>query len=112
MATTKQSEVQELITVLAANNPEVPAGEVFHAASNLLRLARAHHHLAELDCNEGLTDADQRRVERIEREIRDYASPYATGVKFQGDPRGCTVGLLLKNGKWNSWGGEEDGWKI
>lgn len=78
-------------------------------------LARRHHKLAEYACNRSLNQKEEMEDERIENEIRSLVAslPNVNGspirARFQGDPRGATVTLLMPDGRYDSWGGKECG---
>ncbi len=82
----------------------------------MIRLAKAHQKGMEDYCNgtvqlygedEELTPA----FAKLRKKIVDLAKGNGcAGVHFQGDPRGCTVKLILKNGETNDWG--KDGWCV
>lgn len=94
--------------------------------SEICRLARSHHRLAEHACNgyqtwDGEWDekAEQRaeaKSDRIEARIvllaemlprwREGRRSGTFGATFQGDPRGCTVKLTGPRSRYDSWGGE------
>lgn len=80
----------------------------------LMRLARAHGRLAEIDCTQdgGMTEKQRRRSDRIEQQISALLAPSRIKVNFGGDPRGYTVKLILPSGRYNTWGGAEDGWGV
>lgn len=56
----------------------------------------------------------EKREEQLEKRITVLVSiiPEIDSVSFQGDPRGMCVKLHLKSGKYNSWGGADDGWRV
>lgn len=85
------------------------------ACSLITRHARTHHRLAEMGCNGTLTATDERLGEYLEDRIRALAAQLRingrpVAVKFSGDPRGCTVKLLL--GRGNTFGGDSEGWGV
>jgi hypothetical protein len=88
------------------------------AAAELMRLARRHDKIQERLCNEpDESGRIARSDERIEARIKELiaAVPLSAairGVVLSGDPRGYTVKVLLKNGRYNTWGGAEDGWGV
>ena len=99
--------------------PSTPADDLQAAFTNdgkfigidhinrLIYLARRHHEECERDCNTG----DSRRDD-IEERITHWVQDYLPGrkVKFSGDPRGCTVRVILKNNASNGFAGE--GWCV
>lgn len=56
---------------------------------------------------------DEKRAERIEAKVRDMAGQLGIKVHFNGDPRGAAVKIHTpKCGRYNSFGGAEDGWCV
>jgi hypothetical protein len=49
---------------------------------------------------------------RAKNRIETVCKPLGIGVKFSGDPRGFCVKLMLKSGKFNSWGGASEGYGV
>jgi hypothetical protein len=88
--------------------------------AELIRLARRYAKIQERWCNEdmsgtpGLEDRVRAREKKLEEKIRAVASEIkgVKGVKFTGDPRGYCVRLHLRSGKYNTWGGVDDGYGI
>lgn len=84
----------------------------------LLSLGKSYAKIQELWCNESMDDQRTKRVEkretRLETEITTLALalPGVTGVRFTGDPRGYCVKLMLASKRYNTWGGESEGWGI
>lgn len=84
----------------------------FSEVERLLKLAKAHGKLQEKACNSELSDREKAREAKIEQEIANLLHPSGIKAKFGGDPRGYTVKLILPNKRYNTWGGEEDGWGV
>ncbi len=82
------------------------------------RMARRYAKMQRNACNIFYTDAEQVRIDkaekRLEARIREAALQLGgvVGVKFTGDPRGYCVRLMLASGRYNTWGGKEDGYGI
>lgn len=60
----------------------------------LKRLARRLHRLYEVDCNFGLTPAQEKRQAKLEQQVMEIAQRYNFHAYFQRDPRGLPVYLL------------------
>lgn len=94
-----------------------PALETLHG---LLECATSYTRIQERWCSEdmsqipGREEATKRLEKSLEEKIRAYAKglPNVKGVKFTGDPRGYCVRLMLEDGRYNTWGGAEDGWGV
>lgn len=80
----------------------------------LLQLARQHGRLCEIYCNRGFAPREERKKQRIEKRIHTICLELGKGfrAKLNGDPRGYTVKLILPSGRYNTWGGAEDGWGV
>lgn len=84
----------------------------------LVVLATRHHKLAENACNRELTKREEHEDAAIEKEIRELCEclppvpdkatgePKKVRPKFQGDPRGATVKLVMPDGRYDDWGQE------
>lgn len=85
-------------------------------ASQLIALATQHLKLMEHRCNvgdDGLYNDEGEEIGILAKNraaITKLAKSMKCRVKFSGDPRGCTVKLILPNGETNDFGGE--GWCI
>jgi len=86
--------------------------QVVHGAVELLQLADRLQRYAEAACNYQLTETQEKRVATLEARVRAICSDWGFRVKFNGDPRGYVVRLLLPDGSYNTWGGREEGWGI
>jgi hypothetical protein len=49
---------------------------------------------------------------RARQRIEAACKPWGIKPNFSGDPRGCCVNLILPSGRYNSWGGAEDGFCV
>ena len=96
------------------------AAEVMHKlpqatseqVASLMAYAQRLNHYNETECNYGLTPAQEKRVVNIEAKVKAICDVLGVGVKFNGDPRGYAVKLILPSGDYNTWGGKEEGWGI
>jgi hypothetical protein len=89
----------------------------------LIARAKLHHGLCEDQCN-GTNQCRSRKHDQapedcpacdgtgvhgmgtIRKQLREQAADMGCGVRFSGDPRGCTVRLILPDGFTNDWGHE------
>lgn len=78
----------------------------------ILRNAATIQRLAAEDCNRQITDAERKRWTEAEERISAACKPWGIKPTFNGDPRGCCVKLILPSGRWNGWGGKEDGYCV
>lgn len=100
-----RKEQEHFAIIMQAEFPEVEIANVFE----LMRLARRHGKLQERACNyQVLEDHDA----VCEDSIREVCRKIGCEVKFGGDPRGYTVKVMLPSGRYNTWGGAEDGWGV
>ena len=55
----------------------------------------------------------EKREKQLESRLHALAAEIGVTLSLGGDPRGFTVKLMTpKSGKYNSWGGAEDGWGV
>ena len=113
MAITKleRAAATQLATHLCENGVNWPDYNAFELSFTLLALARRLNRYNETECNYGLTERQQKNVERIEQHIRQLL-PLEIGITFNGDPRGYAVKLHFPSGVYNTWGGKSEGWGI
>ena len=52
---------------------------------------------------------DDKQYQKLKSQVEDIVSKYGFGVRFNGDPRGGAIRILLPNGASNNWGGEDWG---
>ena len=103
---------QEFLVMLARELPNEKDLTIIDLAKQLMKLARKHDRLQVCDCNVGLSDKQRAQEKRIEDKVVELCGTFGFKVKFSGDPRGCTVKLILPSGRYNSFGGAEDGWGV
>lgn len=67
--------------------------------------------LAVLDCNEGLSERQERSESRYREQFTEIAEGLGFGVEFGGDPRGCVAKLIDPSDPkaGDNWGG---GWGV
>ena len=63
-------------------------------------------------CNREVSQAETDNQTRAEMRILEACEPWGIKPTFGGDPRGAVVKLLLPSGRYNSWGGREDGYCV
>lgn len=91
------------------------SAEIDDICVDICRLAKRHHRLAEIACNRSLTEGEENEDTGIETKIRTLVAklPLVDGKqikpRFQGDPRGATVALVMPDGRYDSFGGKECG---
>lgn len=73
------------------------AGKIFGLAKQLAALSVA-------SCNYGLSSRQEKRQERLAREVVEIAGWYGLKATTGGDPRGYVVRLTGKNVTANGWG--------
>lgn len=72
----------------------------------LMRYASTHQRLVTGDCNRGLTPAEVAKQFHVCKRITDLVNSVKCGVVFSGDPRGCTVKVVVADGYTNDMGRE------
>lgn len=128
-ATKKDRE--EFVAILSRECPLIDAVRVAQIAGRIMRHAATIGRLAEESCNghpmqgnahidaqrlNKLQDAWDARIERQEQAAQAHITKAAEELglvpDFGGDPRGYTVKIKLPSGRYNTWGGKEDGWGV
>jgi len=83
-------------------------------AGDLIQHAKRHHKLMEDYCNGvevyDANDEPKAPLRNVRQKLEAIAAKCLCGVKFSGDPRGCTVKLTLPSSETNDMG--RDGWCI
>lgn len=112
--TTKADDFALFVAVLAEalKGPEANPAATANLALAFRRLARTLTRYAVKDCNIGLTEADKVRQRRAERAAAGLATAAGLTAKVGGDPRGYCFRLVLPTGRYNTWGGAEEGWGV
>lgn len=131
-------EREEFISRFREEFPDRSREECLHAARLLLRHSKTHGRLAVESCNghplQGISppigcdmkeynariskaqDRWDARIEKKEKQIEarmmEICKPFNLPVTFGGDPRGYTVKVKFPSGRYNTWGGSEDGWGV
>ena len=76
----------------------------------LMNLGATASRIAVTMCNRELTKHEQRTwerlPERIEAALAEFDISPVNGFKLGGDPRGCTLKLILPSRRTNDWGRE------
>jgi len=119
MTTTEQ---HAFIGVLAeAIGTDVPDAfdqyrETVRVANQFMKLARTLERINVRECNgyhieaQRLTDEQGRA--RTEARLKDLCRHYGFGLNLGGDPRGYAVKLILPTGRYNTFGGKEEGYGV
>ena len=81
-------------------------------ARSILRDAATIQRHAINECNREVTPGEVTRAEDCQRRILEACKPWGIKPNFGGDPRGACVKLILPSGRYNSWGGPEDGYCV
>ena len=109
MKNTDRADVAQFIAALYCEKPnrgKLP-GEIVPLAMSLMRAARQVAGLNLVWCNTGLSPAQEKRRERIKRDVLLFARQLGCKeVEISGDPRGAAIKLKMPSGRGNSWGGE------
>lgn len=127
---TKDKERQEFIERMMQEFTGAPL-QTKRVAELMLRHAKTHGRLAEMSCNghpaQGSPTIPIERINKlqdkwdayidkreaqIERRIKELAESIGCRVKFGGDPRGYTVRVFFPSGKYNTWGGSDEGYGV
>ena len=107
----REMEVAELAALITKDTTLTPYAAAQSAVA-LKHMANRLHRYAEAACNYGLTEQQEKRVASLEKRVAKLCQDMGLTVKFNGDPRGYAVKVQLPSGRYNTWGGAEDGWGI
>ena len=114
MQTTKRG--MELALQLARYFTKAQLGQIAGLCSLIARHARTHNRLQEVACSVEMSEAQQARHDKRDAAIEDRISALVSQfprskrgrilVRFEGDPRGYTVKLVVPKAKrdGNTWG--------
>jgi len=84
--------------------------EMTDILNKLHRYETSLHTIAEIWCQENISDSEIKRIEKretsIENKVKEIAEHLGFKVKFQNDPRGMSIRFILPSGYYNSWDGE------
>jgi len=72
----------------------------------LMRYGATHNRLMVEYCNIGQSPAREQKLIRTEKAIQTIVKSFGAVAKFQGDPRGNTVKIVVPDGYTNDWGKE------
>jgi hypothetical protein len=72
----------------------------------LMRYGSTYSRFATDACNRQLTTREEQRWHSIRGKINILCNTFDASVKFQNDPRGCTVKIVVPDGYTNDWGRE------
>ena len=123
--TRREAEARNNFNSLVRAESELPYTEAYRRAELLCRHGKTYSRIQEAVCNgvewnqydtnesfnkrqarhEKWTEKREQQLERRIRTIVKELGP-AYDVVFQGDPRGCTVKVVLPSGKTNDMGRE------
>ena len=98
---TRQRE--DFFFTMARECPDIAPSDV----AVILRLAATHGRIQEESCN-GVEAERQARNEktehRVQRALIDLGQRFGFEPVFSGDPRGATVKLKVRSGRYDDWG--------
>ena len=86
--------------------PKLISLQIKGVMDSLHRYETTLHRLAEQDCNYGLTEKEEKKETNIKKKVEAIAFQLGFEVKFNGDPRGGAIRLLIPSGKSNNLDGE------
>ena len=109
---TKADDFALFVAVLAEAQPGKAPHHVVMQAIAYRRLARLLHRFAEADCNGVATPAMAKADAKNDAEAVRLGVEDGFDVKVAGDPRGYCLKLVLPTGRYNTWGGTEEGWGV
>lgn len=94
----------------------VKNGGHIHDAERIMRASATLTRLAEMQCSVEMSEREAKRVERQEATraalVDRICAPYGFKAIHGGEPRGYIVKILFPDGKYNTWGGAEEGYGV
>ena len=90
----------------------LPPQELTGRAVAFRKLARSLERYAVKGCNVGLNEREDARASKAADAARDMARLIGATAIVGGDPRGYCLKLVLPTGRYNTWGGAEEGWGV
>ena len=106
-------EQEKFLDVLVQESSHTSEDFIRELGNQILVLAKKNQRYSELECNRVLTKREQYLSGKVEENIRSIGERLHVSFSFDGDSRGFTVKLKTpRTGKFNTWGGKEDGWGI
>lgn len=72
----------------------------------LMRYGATHNRLMVEYCNVGQSPERESKLTRTEQAIQKIVKSFGAIARFQGDPRGNTVKIVVPDGYTNDWGKE------
>lgn len=105
MANATSKEQMEFVYAMAKHSKAT-----MYDLQRLLRLGSTHHGLKLAQCNEAFDTHMAKRFEakesRVQASIIAIVKGFGASAVFSGDPRGCTVKIVVPDGYTNDWGSE------
>ena len=108
----KFRDMAEIVAVLAEAMPTVPPQMVAARALQFCKAARVIERNAVNQCNGVDSPRTEARALKAANAVATLASECGFTPRLGGDPRGYTLKLILPTGRYNTWGGVEDGWGV
>ncbi len=102
----KASERQDFMAALGGEfGARVGVKVTMRIGRRLLSLARSANRYNELVCDVGLSDAEQKRADRVDAEAEMLAAELSTMIILNGDPRGYPFYIVTPSGEcYGDWG--------
>lgn len=103
------SEKLEFVAIMQAEYPKSPPHFTMRLCQKLMAHGATANRLAVTMCNHDLTHLEERCQEQLPRRVADTLAEFKLkGIKAKigGDPRGCTLKLVLPSRRTNDFGQE------
>lgn len=97
----------QFVAALQHERPRRAPHIVAMEAEEIMRLGKQHSRASVNLCNlPNYQESYDKRTNVIRRKLAAVLKPYGATALTGGDPRGCTVKLVLRSGLKNDFGGE------
>ena len=103
----KPQEVMMFVATLQMEMPNQAPQITVHDAKAIMRLGQFHASAAVHLCNvPNYREKYSARASHVVVKLREILKRYGATATVGGDPRGCTVKLILRSKRTNDFGGE------
>ena len=108
-----RKEQLEFVAMMGQELPGVPARTIGELCQRLMALARKAQKNAEDYCNvQNYQDKSDEILEAVWSVINHFQVGGKIRPRVTGDPRGYCLKLHTPNKRYNTWGGEEEGYGV
>lgn len=104
-----RNQVKSLL-ILGAEFSKVSTGIVADCLIKLRREEIKLHRFYNIACMRDVTEKEDKAADKCQERVKKICETLGCKVRFNADPRGGAICLILPSGRHNSWDGET--WRI